>query len=532
MTETVRAAPAPLPRSVTRLLERYAARHPDVDVRLWTHGEDGGWRRVFPDGEPGGAPVASGAGPDPDARFSLNGAGGAPFELELVGPGSGEDLEFLGTVLEQALSHEIEARSAAHELSERYEEINLLYSISEILASFLSMEQATTRILEEVADVLGARRAALWVADLGENQLNLTAYVGDGGVQGPIDLDDESSVTARVFRERQPINLERGDRLPRGTLREPRPHGEEPYLSVPVNYTPPDGGSRTVGVVTLVGRRTDVRFSAGDLRLLTAVASQVGAALETQRLVRESLRRERMEREMELAHDLQLKLLPDAAHFRHTANVVARCVPADSVGGDLYNLFELSGGRLGVVIGDVSSHGFSAALIMALTMSAVAIYAQEATRPGEALRRVHQALIDELESTEMYMTILFAVVDPAREEILYSNAGHPHAFILRDDGGVDRVEATSPPLGTFTLPEYGENSLGWGDRDLLFLFTDGLSDAYSGESGISGEQQLLEEVIRMRRSEPAAILDHVFGVAGAGQPDVPPDDRTAVLLRS
>ncbi|MFP4622967.1 MAG: PP2C family protein-serine/threonine phosphatase [Gemmatimonadota bacterium] len=515
-----------LPQPLLRLLDRYARDHPDTAVRLWTAADGDEWLCLYPE-------TYGAAGPGNGSRARLDGGTGTRLELELEGPGERDDMDFVVSVVDQVLAHESEARSAAHELSERYEEINLLYSISEILASFLSMEQATTRILEEVADVLGARRAALWVLDPSPDRLFLRAAVGDeGGMEDPIDIDDESSVTARVFRERQPINLERGDQLPRSTLREPRPHGEEPYLSVPVNYTPPHGESRTVGVITLVGRRTDVRFSAGDLRLLTAIASQVAAALETQRLVRESLRRERVERELELAHDLQLKLLPDASRFASGERLAARCSPADSVGGDLYHLFDLPRGQLGVVIADVSSHGFSAALIMALTMSAIAIYAQEARQPGEVLRKLHLALIDELESTEMYLTLVFAVVDAERGELRYANAGHPHAFAVREDGGVQRLEATSPPLGTFTFPEYGEQRVRWAQNDLLFLFTDGLSDAFSGEAGISGEQQLLAEVIRRRTETPAAILDHVFAAAGAGKNDVPPDDRTAVILRS
>lgn len=513
-----------LPPSVTRLLERYSEGHAATAVRLWRR-TDEDWACLFPATEDGG--------PGPDPRVPLEDTGLGRLELELIGPDSGRDAGFVAAALRQAFGYEREARSAAHELSERYEEINLLYSIAEILASFLSMEQATTRILQEVADVLGARRAALWVADASSHCLHLKAEVGEEGLEGPIPIDEPASVTARVFRERQPVNLERGDQLPQGMHQEPQPRGEEPYLSVPVNYTPPDGGSRTVGVITLVGRRTDVRFSAGDLRLLTAIASQVAAALETQRLVRESVRRERMEREMELAHDLQLKLLPDAARFAPGARLAARCVPADSVGGDLYHLFELPGGRLGLVIADVSSHGFSAALIMALTMSAIAIYAQESGRPGEALRRMHESLIDELESTEMYLTILFAVVDPAEGVVTWSNAGHPHAFVVRGDGRTDRLVATSPPLGTFTFPDYGEERAPWGDAsDILFLFTDGLSDAFAGESGIGSEQALLAEVVRMRDREPQEILDHLFDAAGADQNGIPPDDRTAVLLRS
>ncbi len=526
MTGTLRADARRLPAATFDLLDRYARGHPRTVARLWRL-DAGEWLRVYPEGEGEGTQLA----PSTATRTPLR-VDGRDYELEVVGPGAEGDVDFVLAALEQSLNQEAEARSAARELSDRYEEINLLYTISEILASFLSMQEATTRILEEVADVMGARRAALWVVDRGHTRLTLTAAVGDEGMKGPIDINDKRSVTARVFRERQSINLERGDRLPRGTMREPRPHGEEPYLSVPVNFTPPDGGSRTLGVVTLVGRRTDVRFSAGDLRLLTAIASQVGAALETQRIVRESLRRERFERELELAHDLQLKLLPDAHQFAKTARVAARCAPAESVGGDLYHLFEMSGGRLGVVIGDVSSHGFSAALIMALTMSAIAIYAQESSTPGEALRRVHQALIDELETTEMYLTILFAVVDPGRGEVVFSNAGHPHAFVVRGDGSVKRLGATSPPLGTSTLPEYGEDRLPWNGDDMLVLFTDGLSDAFSGESGISGEQALLAEVVGLRRLEPEEILDKVFERATGGRVDIPPDDRTAVLVRS
>ncbi len=524
MTEVLWTDLAPLPHGVVQLLDRYNSTYEGVGVRLWTRRGDE-WACVYPD------TFGSITGPRSPARAGVR-SGIETYEVELEGPVGRRDARFLAAALEQVLAHEEEAQSAAHELSDRYEEINLLYSISEILASFLSMEQATTRILSEVADVLGARRAALWVADQARQRLYLTAAVGDQGVQEVIDMDDETSVTARVFRERQPVNLERGDALPRSAQQEPLPHGEEPYLSVPVSFTPPDGGSRTVGVITLVGRRTDVRFSAGDLRLLTAIASQVAAALETQRLVRASLRRERFERELELAHDLQLKLLPDADRFRDTANVAARCTPAESVGGDLYHLFDMPNGRLGVVIGDVSGHGFAAALIMALTMSAIAIYTQETSHPGDVLRQVHESLIDELESTEMYLTILFAVVDPANQEVCYSNAGHPHAFVVRGDGQVERLAATTPPLGTVPLPEYGESVIQWGNSDLLFFFTDGLSDAFSDDTGISGEQQLLTEVIEMRDLEPPIVMEHIFRIAAAARPNVPPDDRTAVLVRS
>ncbi len=452
-------------------------------------------------------------------------ADGTRYEIEVEREDAAADL--LTHTLRMSLTYEREAQSAARELTERYEEINLLYFISEILASVLSLPDAATRILEEVADVLGARRASLWVYDEEDQRLHLAAAVGEDGLRGPIAADDYESATAKVFREKQTLNLERGAVLAGVPRLEPRPQGREAFLSVPINYTPPNGTARTIGVITLVGRRSNVRFSAGDARLLTAIASQVGAALETQRLVRESLRQERTLRELELAHDLQLKLLPDPSTFEGPHDVDARCVPAESVGGDFYQLFQLPNERLGIMIGDVSSHGFSAALIMALTMSALGIYAQESGPPADVLRRVHRALEKELESTEMYLTLFYGVLDPGAGRLVYANAGHPHAYRIRPDGARTRLGATDPPLGIVPLDQYGEASVEWNvEEDLLCLFTDGLSDAYVG-----GETGLVDEIVRLRDKPLRTILDRIFRATAKRQPGIPSDDRSALLVR-
>ena len=477
--------------------------------------------------------------PDGDAGDDWKASHRVPFEvaevgkleLEVKGDVADSAIEFLALSVQQMLAYEREARSAARELTERYEEINLLYFISEILGSVLSIPDAAHWILAEVADVLGARRASLWVYRPDDNRLHLAAAVGEEGLTGPIPIDDPDSATAWVFREKQPLNIERGTAAKGLPRLEPRPHAMEAFLSVPINYTPPGNEPRTVGVITLVGRRSNVRFNAGDARLLAAIASQIGAALETQRLVQESLKQERMVRELELAHDLQLKLLPDTTKFAGAAQVVARCAPAESVGGDFYQLYLLSGNRLGIMIGDVSSHGFSAALIMALTISAAAIYAQQASAPGEVLRSVHQALKKELDSTEMYMTLFYCVLDPEAGQLVYANAGHPHAFRITADGESERLGATAPPLGMVPLDRYDEATAPWHtSSDLLCLFTDGLSDAFA-DSGANGERNLVEQVADDRNKKLDDILNRLFKRAEQASLHIPADDRSAVLVR-
>jgi phosphoserine phosphatase RsbU/P len=512
----------PLPRSVSTVLESYRHTHPEAAIRLWAQRDDA-WVCLYPLGV---QPESTGE------RHRISLADGPGLAIEVITPDGGSmQGQFLADVLSQTIHQEMEARSAARELSERYEEINLLYSISEILGSVLSLTDAATRILLEVADILGARRASLWVHSAADDSLHLTAAVGEDGTKGPIASDDPDSATALVFRDREALNLERGVVLTNVPRLEPPPKRFEAFLSVPINYTPPEGITRTVGVITLVGRRNNVRFSAGDARLLAAIASQVGAALETQRLVAESLQQERVVRELELAHDLQLKLLPDLTAFEGPPAVAGRCAPAQSVGGDFYHLIRLSSDRVGVMIGDVSSHGFPAALIMALTMSAVAIYSQDEGPPAEVLKRVHRAVIKELESTEMYLTLFYGVVDRGTKQVVYANAGHPHAFRIRADGECLRLGATDLPLGMVTLDEYAEATATWEDDDLLFLFTDGLSDVYPAESAIKGEDALVHAVAARRASPLNDIISHIFKTAERSKADVPADDRTALLVR-
>ena len=512
----------PVPRAVAVLLESYRAAHGELELRLWAPSEDG-WTCVYPT-----ASASDEEWPDGE-RYPIDAPDSPALQLELRY--AGNQGQFLALALSHVLTQEVEARSTARELSERYEEINLLYFISEILGSMLSLPDAATRILTEVADVLGARRASLWVHDAEDDQLHLAAAVGDGGMRGSISVQDTESATALVFRERQPLNLERGAMLANVSRLEPPPRRYEAFLSVPINYTPPHGITRTVGVITLVGRRSNVRFSAGDARLLSAIASQIGAALETQRLMRESLLQERLVRELELAHDLQLKLLPDPGSFQAPPDVAARCAPAESVGGDFYHLIRLSNDRLGIMIGDVSSHGFSAALIMALTISAVAIYAQEANPPAEVLRRVHRALAKELESTEMYLTLFYGVVDRHAGTLVYANAGHPHAFRVTAEGSAERLGATDLPLGMMPHDRYNEGVTAWSPTDLICLFTDGLSDVYPARSGLAGEQALVADVVRLRQRPLPEILSALFATTEQLAINIPPDDRTVLLVR-
>ncbi|HEX4683099.1 MAG TPA: GAF domain-containing SpoIIE family protein phosphatase [Gemmatimonadaceae bacterium] len=440
-------------------------------------------------------------------------------------------MSFLLPVVTQYLQSALEVEHAANELAERYEEINLLYTISEILGRTVSLDEAATVILQEVSETVGARRATVLVHDAPTNTLRAVAARGVKLAEvPPINVDDPCSVSARAFRSQHLVVVEGED----GPCPEESGYRRGSMLSVPIMWTAPaPRGAEPLGVVNLSDRRSGQPFTAGDQKLIAAIATQIGTAIQNARLVRASVDQQRLAHEMQLAHDLQMKLLPSDAVVAPQATVAARVVPAESVGGDFYNLFRLKNGQTGIMIGDVSGHGYQAALIMALAMSAAAIHSQTTTDPAEMLHQLMTTLRDELTLTEMFISAFYAVVDPVNHELRFANTGHPHAFLLADGKDFERLAASDPPIGMEErAPLTGERRWQSG-RDLLVLFTDGISDARNRAGERLGEDRVLDVIRRHRDSTPAEIVEEVMAMLDAHTDGTAlRDDLTIVLVRT
>jgi phosphoserine phosphatase RsbU/P len=507
-------------------------------VRLWrSHdgrlqlvaGSDPGWGLA--------TPAEAGRAATPDGTSWLQPVDGTPgYWLELFGAAveeGGRAAPRLVPIVGAMLDAERQRALVADELAGRYEEIDLLYAISEILGRTVRLEEAAQIIVREVSGVVGARRASIMVYDEASRTLRTVAARGfepDGLV--PVDVDDANSVAARVFREQRIMAFDPAD--PGSVITDAganRGYRGNSFISVPICYAAPGTELRCVGVMNLTDRIGGDRFTLDDRKLVSAVANQIGAAIENARLVERDFQQQRLQRELELAHDLQLKLLPSPAVLQGDAEVAARCLPAESVGGDFYTFSRLGGGRVGVMLGDVASHGFSAALVMALIMSAAGIHAATAATPDETLSALLDSLGTELAQTEMHFSVFYGVLDPRAGRLSYASAGHPHAFRVPRSGAPERLEATSPPLGLASIGTIQRRQVPWArGGDLLVLWTDGLVDARNDMGEPFGEQRLLDEVCAQRKEPPEVIVRAVLAQAeefGAR----PTDDRTLLVLR-
>ncbi|HZN99121.1 MAG TPA: GAF domain-containing SpoIIE family protein phosphatase [Gemmatimonadales bacterium] len=462
--------------------------------------------------------------------------GAAGVWLEIGGTelsGLAATAQRIAPVVAALLESERQRAHVAEELAGRYEEIDLLYAISEILGRTVRLEEAAQIIVQEVSAVVGARRGSIMVYEEATHTLRTVAargFAADG--LAPVEVDDDCSVSARVFREQRIITFDPTN--PDSIAPEcgdERGYRGDSFISVPICYAAPGTGVRCVGVINLTDRIGGDRFTLDDRKLVSAVANQIGAAVENARLVDRDLQQQRVQRELELAHDLQLKLLPSPSVLQGDAEVAARCLPAESVGGDFYTFTRLGRGRVGVMLGDVASHGFSAALVMALVMAAAGIHAAAEATPDETLTALLDSLSPELARTEMHFSVFYGVLDPQSKRLSYSNAGHPHAFRVPRSGAPERLEATAPPLGLAAMGTIQRRQVSWQPgSDLLALWTDGLVDARNEAGEPYGEQRLLDR-ISIHRAESAeaivrAVLDDAesFGIK-------PLDDRTLLVMR-
>ena len=507
-------------------------------MRLWrldgpglhlAAGEDPGWSLTLPE--------RPGLGLTPGGVAWLEPVTGAPgLWLEVAGQDERDLRQAAPRVLSLVaalLESERQRAHVAEELAGRYEEIELLYAISEILGRTLRLEEAAQIIVREVSVVVGARRASIMVFDEASGTLRTVAARGftPEGLE-PVPVEDDCSIAARVYRERRTVTFDPAD--PESVPSEcggARGYRGNSFLSVPITYAVPGTEVRCVGVMNLTDRIGGDRFTLDDRRLVSAVANQIGAAVENARLVERDAQQQRLQRELELAHDLQLKLLPSPAVLQGDAEVAARCLPADSVGGDFYTFSRLGRGKVGVMLGDVASHGFSAALVMALVMSAAGIHAATSATPDETLTALLESLSTELARTEMHFSVFYGMLDPRARRLVYASAGHPHAFRVPRSGAPERLEATAPPLGLATAGSIQRREVPWSfGHDLLVLWTDGLVDARNDAGEPFGEQRLLDEVGAHRKEAPEAIVRAVLEQADAFG-SRPTDDRTLLVLR-
>src|ERR671917_2202357 len=206
---------------------------------------------------------------------------------------------------------------------------------------------------------------------------------------------------------------------------------------------------------------------------------------------REAKERERIEQELRIARLIQQTLLPKTLPKLSGYDIAAYYQPAREVGGDFYDLFELDDGRLGLVVGDVTDKGIPAALVMATTRTLLRAAAQRLFSPGEVLQRVNDVLVADI-PPNMFVTCLYAVLEPGSGRLVYANAGHdlPYRRRAGRNEGAEELRARGMPLGLMPGMDYEEKEIELGRGESVLFYSDGLVEAHDPHREMFGFPRL------------------------------------------
>jgi serine phosphatase RsbU (regulator of sigma subunit)/pSer/pThr/pTyr-binding forkhead associated (FHA) protein len=235
------------------------------------------------------------------------------------------------------------------------------------------------------------------------------------------------------------------------------------------------------GVIQLDTQDRTKKFTQEDLKLLCCVANQAAVAMENAKLHADALARERLNRDLELAHQVQLSFLPRSLPVVPGYEFVGHYESALEVGGDYYGFIPLVDGRLAVALGDVAGKGVAAALLMAKLSSDTRFCLSTEPDPALAVNKLNDLLHEFTSPMDRFVTLALAVLDPAKHQVTLVNAGHLSPLLYRR--GTSTLEeavpkdATGLPLGVLRGCEYGSTQVALNAGDSLILFTDGVTDA-------------------------------------------------------
>jgi sigma-B regulation protein RsbU (phosphoserine phosphatase) len=286
-------------------------------------------------------------------------------------------------------------------------------------------------------------------------------------------------------------------------------------------------------MVRVLSQRLDAA-NTQTFRELTEKNKQLQTAYDELKAAQAQLiEKERLERELQVAADIQLSILPDELPVLDDFDFGARILPARQVGGDLYDVFFLKDGNVGVLIGDVADKGVPSAIFMARAHAFIMAEADIGVTAGEVLRLVN-GHITRLQKSTQFVTVLYGILDLKTRVFSYARAGHEPPLLLHADGTVERLPHNAGmALGLWDPVTLDERSVELPQGSTLFLFTDGMTDCRNPQGDAFGMERIKTTLGGLSNRTAQHVCDHMLGTLlnyqdGAKQDD----DVTLVAIRA
>ena len=422
-------------------------------------------------------------------------------------------------LLEQILAREEYLGEMATELMSVYDRLVAMYRVSQVTRSNLDLDGILHSLLEAAVQLSKARHGFVALQRETEVQCITAAWSHPRRKEYARRFYQEIRQRGQALACHTPADLV--------SVLPDVPAPGQRCLVMPIAV-----GGEIVAALGLLDKPTS--FTAGDRKLLTALADELGGIIERARLRARLVAQERMHRELEIAADIQIGLLPTVLPQVPGLDVAARSVPANEVGGDFYDFICFPDRPVAVVLGDVTSKGVPAALFVTVAHTILNSAFPYIESPQALLQRLNVDMYDDLTQSGMFITLFVAYYDPSKRRLVRANAGHsPVLFYEARTRRSHLWEADGPPIGVLPDVLSADKAIDLGPGDVVALMSDGFNEMTNPSGDMFGIERL-ERLLEMNAGQSAAeILDRFYrAVADFAQGVPPADDMTICVLKA
>jgi sigma-B regulation protein RsbU (phosphoserine phosphatase) len=400
----------------------------------------------------------------------------------------------------------------------------LLNEIARELTSILNLDELLGRIAELVRRLIDYQMFSILLLDSASQKLQHRFSLRfNENIHLKHDIPLGRGLVGTAAETQKAVLVADVSKDPRYIQANPETRSE---LAVPLVYK-----NKVIGVLDLEHTRRGF-FTEDHQRTMTTLAAQIAIAIENARLYEEIARQERrLERDLSLARELQVRLLPQSRPKLSHLDVAAKFVPARTIGGDLYDFIPYSMSRLGIVVGDVSGKGAPAAIYAALVSGILRSHAPIEPAPAEMLSAVNLSLAERRIEAQ-FVSLIYAVWDDQQRLLTVANSGLPRPVHVHA-GKNEVVEATGLPLGLFDEAEYDEFTFRMKPGDMFVFFSDGILDARNRKGELFGRGRVEKIIADCAEKSADCVVDSLFKAAAEHSAGVETfDDQTVVAIRA
>jgi sigma-B regulation protein RsbU (phosphoserine phosphatase) len=408
-------------------------------------------------------------------------------------------------------------------ISRQAQMLEVLNEISQDLTSILDLDLLFERIGQLLRRLIDYQMFSILLVDEVEQMLDLRFSVRFGEkFQSSSRLPLTRGLVGRAVRERMLLNIPDVRKDDRYYMINPETRSE---MVVPLIYK-----NRVIGVLDLEHTRPNY-FNEEHERVMITMAATVAISIENARLYQRVAQQEqRLENDLAMAREVQLRLLPQKKPQHAHAEFATRFLPARTIGGDLYDFLKYDRDRTGIALGDASGKATPAALYSALVSGIMRAGAPGFPAPAEMLTLLNDSL-QERGLDAQYITMLYAVWNDENQTLQIANAGAVQPLFCRA-GEVETIQAEGFPLGLFPQVNYEEFTLSTRPGDAIIFFSDGIVDAQNAAGEMFGTQRLIDVVKEHLHESASELADAIMHDVGQFQGGIDRfDDETVVILK-